>query len=71
MRPPRLSGSYFLLRFALEPQSPQLLSAVTNFLQSRVIVRSCFWSFSSLLLTRFEYPLSAGAIYVFMLEHAD
>jgi len=53
VRPPRLSGSYFLLRFALEPQSPQLLSAVTNFLQSRVIVRSCFWSFSSLLLTRF------------------
>jgi hypothetical protein len=24
-----------------------------------------------LLLTRFEYPLSAGAIYVFMLGHAD
>lgn len=65
----RLGRSQFVLRSALKPQSPQLLSANANSLDGIIIVGGCLWSIRFLIFARFEQPLCAGTIGVFMLGH--
>jgi hypothetical protein len=49
----------------------QLLGSIANRLLGRTVICSCFWRVSFLLLARFEEPLSAGAVCVFLLRHKD
>jgi hypothetical protein len=65
-----LTSSHFLLRFAGETQSSQLLSAVENPLLRSVIICGRFGSISFSTLARLEDPLSAGSIYVLVFSHA-
>jgi hypothetical protein len=57
--------SWFLSRFAREPQSPQFLSAVTKLSLCRIIFCGRFWSISFLILACFEKLLSARKSSVF------
>jgi hypothetical protein len=47
------------------------LGSIPNRLLGGIIICRCFWRISFLLLARFEEPLSAGAVRVFMLGHVD
>ncbi len=66
-----LTRSRLLLRLAFESQSPQLLSAIAKSLLRCIIICGCLCSVSFLILARFKDPLSADAVCVFMLGHAD